>query len=144
MTPHKQLFRHRPDEGVFGDCQRTAIACLLDLDPSQVPHHHRHLPDGEQRRLLDEWLAPRGLKVVFMAFRCEPAEMLAVMKVANPGLFYMLSGTSRTGVNHVVIAQDDRVVHDPSLDDSGIIGPCDDGCTYIEFLVPTFLVAQAA
>ena len=38
MTPHKQLNRHRPEEGVFGDCYRTAIACLLDLRPQDVPH----------------------------------------------------------------------------------------------------------
>lgn len=141
MTPHKQRFRHRPDDGVFGDCARTVLACLLDIEPEEVPHHHRPLADGEQRRLFDEWLSDRGLKLAFFAFPGEPQTMMDVMKVANPGLLYMLSGTSRTGCNHVVIAQDDRVIHDPSLDDAGIIGPCDDGCTYIEFLVPSLMVA---
>lgn len=141
MTPHKQLFRHRPEDGVFGDCQRTAIACLLDIDPAEVPHHHRTMEDGEQRRLMDEWLKDRGLALMFLAFAAEPARMLEVMKVSNPGVFYLMSGTSRTGCNHVVICRDDQIVHDPSIDDSGIIGPCDDGCTYIEFLIPRLMVA---
>ena len=70
------------------------------------------------------------------AFQCEPAEVLTLMKAMNPGVYYMLSGESRTGCNHVVIALDDEIVWDPSLDDSGIIGRCDDGFTWVEFLVP--------
>ena len=36
MTPQNQLHKHDPANGVYGDCGRTAIACLLDLHPS--PH----------------------------------------------------------------------------------------------------------
>jgi len=39
MRFHKQLItNHNPESGIFGDCQRTAIACLLDKHPSDVPH----------------------------------------------------------------------------------------------------------
>lgn len=141
MTPQKQLFRHKPDEGVFGDCARTAIACLLDLAPEEVPHHQRVLEDGEQRELFDAWLRPRGFAIAFMAFSEPPARMMEIMKANNPGVYYLLSGLSRTGCNHVVICLDGQIVWDPSLDDAGIVGPCDDGCTYIELLVPALLVA---
>lgn len=143
MTPYKQLFHHKPDEGIYGDCARTALGCLLDLPPKEVPHQHAYLADGEQRRLFDEWLKPRGLAIAFFAFNCEPADIMAAMKVSNPGMYYMLSGTSRTGCNHVVICLDDHIVHDPSLTDAGIVGACDDGCTYIEFLVPIALKVAA-
>lgn len=33
MKYNKQLFRHHPEQGIFGDCHRTAIACMLDLEP---------------------------------------------------------------------------------------------------------------
>jgi len=38
MRPQKQKFAHKPDEGVFGDCFRTALAAILDLDRDDVPH----------------------------------------------------------------------------------------------------------
>ena len=136
MRKQKQLFRHRPDEGVFGDCQRTVFACLLDLSPEEVPHEHRTMSNGEQQDIFRAWLQGRGWTTVSFAFQCEPAEVLTLMKAMNPGVYYMLSGESRTGCNHVVIALDDEIVWDPSLDDSGIIGRCDDGFTWVEFLVP--------
>jgi hypothetical protein len=48
----------------------------------------------------------------------------------------MLSGRSRTGVNHVVVCQGGQIVCDTSLNDSGIVGRCDDGYHWVAFLVP--------
>jgi hypothetical protein len=98
----KQLFRHKPDEGVFGDCFRTAIACILELDA--IPTE-------------------------------DVAHALFCAKTFSDGLPYIFSGTSRTGVNHAVIGQGDQIIHDPSLTDAGIIGPCDDGMFCIEWIV---------
>ena len=66
-------------------------------------------------------------------------ELLQFMAVNNPGLYYLLSGTSRTGCNHTVVALDDQIVWDPSLSDSGIIGPCDDGYYWIKLYIPRSL-----
>ena len=38
MEFYKQLNEHNPDEGVYGDCYRTAIGCLLNIPPEFVPH----------------------------------------------------------------------------------------------------------
>ena len=38
MIRRRQLFRHEPHNVIYGDCHRTAIACLLDMEPWQVPH----------------------------------------------------------------------------------------------------------
>jgi len=32
IVPQKQANRHLPEEGLYGDCHRTAIAVLLGLD----------------------------------------------------------------------------------------------------------------
>jgi hypothetical protein len=135
VTPYKQLFKHDPENGVYGDCARTVVACMLDVRPESVPHENRVLEDGQQRQILNDFLRPMGLAIMFLAFPQDPQEMMEIMAVSNPGLHYMLSGLSRTGCNHVVICQDDKIVHDPSLTDAGIVGRCDDGLTYIEMLV---------
>ncbi|WP_420408638.1 hypothetical protein [Hoeflea sp.] len=135
MIKRKQLFRHKPDEGVYGDCARTVIACLLDIEPEEVPHHHRHLADGEQQRLHNEWLAQKGFARVTVAYHLERLEeVLAVGKQLSGDMPYILAGTSRTGVNHVVICRHDAIVWDPSRTDAGIIGPCDDGYFFIEWI----------
>lgn len=135
MTPHKQLFRHKPDEGIYGDCTRTAIACLLDLHPSEVPHEHRKMEGLEASKLLNDWLAKRGLRTFAVAYDVAPEQVLKIMAAANPGTYWMMGGASRTGCNHTVVCRDDQIVWDPSQNDSGIIGPCDDGMVWVEVLV---------
>ena len=48
MTPHHQLVtEYRNDEGVYGDCGRTVIACLMDMHPSEVPHFFNMPDEGD-------------------------------------------------------------------------------------------------
>lgn len=50
MTPYKQLYGHNPDQGIFGDCFRTALGCLLNLPPEKVPHFYDGCgPDDDER-----------------------------------------------------------------------------------------------
>ena len=136
MTPHKQLYLHEPENGTWGDCQRTVIACMLDMRPEDVPHLNRKVDyEGEQQDHFRSWLADRELALVSFAFQLDPEDVLIFMSKFNPGVHYMLSGYSRTGCNHVVIALDDKIVHDPSLTDAGIVGRCDNDHTYVEFIV---------
>lgn len=135
MTPATQLFPHRPDEGVFGDCYRTAIACLLDLPPEDVPHHHRVLEGNEQRALMDEWLEPRGLRLVLFAWPCQVTDILEVMGVVNPDAHYLVSGQSPRGTDHTVVAKGGEIIHDPHPEGGGLVGPCSDGHCWIELLV---------
>lgn len=137
MTPHKQLFRHRPDQGSWGDCYRTAVGCLLDLAPDQVPHVYDGGVDGPTgQATMDRFLAERGLRVVNLIYsgNVPLAEVLATVDGVNPGLSFLLTGQSRNGVDHVVVCRDGQIAWDPSLDDSGIIGPAADGLWWIEFL----------
>ena len=145
MTPHKQRFRHDPENGVYGDCWRTAIACLLDLDPEEVPHFNDSLDkSGDDVRMETmEWLSWRALTYITIGWPGELSikDVLTSVGIQNPHVFYLFSGESRTGVNHTVIGRGDAIIHDPSLDNSGIVGPCDNGNYYTEFLAPTLILA---
>lgn len=136
MKPQKQLFRRKPEDEIYGDCYRTAIACLLEIEPASVPHFY---DEGRGSKEVDsmvrEWLWERGMDTLLLPYKADLQVGPSSVAALNPNIFYMLSGTSRTGCNHVVICQNREIVWDPSLDDSGIVGPCDDGYYWLEFLV---------
>lgn len=136
MKLQKQLFRHKPDEGIFGDCYRTCIACLLGLDPDEVPHEQRQMESDEFVAFYDNWLKSRGLHRLVVVLNGDSLDdALATAGAFSNGMPYIFSGTSRTGVNHAVIGKDRTILHDPSLTDAGIIGPTDNGYYYVEWLV---------
>lgn len=141
MTPYKQLFRHDPG-GIQGDCYRTAIGCLLDLPPAYVPHFYRNadISDAEGKRHANAWLAERGLALISLGLTLPDPLDLTFMALGSPGLYYLLSGRSRNGTNHVVVCCGGEIVHDPALDESGIVGPTDVGCYFIEIIVPSRMI----
>lgn len=142
MTPYKQLFRHDPDNGVIGDCWRTCFACLLDMEPAHVPHFvFGHWDDAQaSTKLARAWLAQRGFGFIEYPMNCDLADLLSSVAAINPGMHYMLSGTSSNGTGHSVIACDDGIVHDPAQDNSGIVGPMSDGFYWVSFLVPSIIL----
>lgn len=117
MTPHKQLFHHRPDDDTIGDCYRTAVGCLLDLRPDEVPH----FVDGvwndaaAVRKRLLAWLETRGLSYVEAVYAAPLADVLRHIAAINPDTYYLLGGNSATGCGHVVVAINDAIVWDPSM-----------------------------
>ena len=145
MTPYKQLIRHDPENGSYGDCWRTAIACILNRRPENVPHfmHDGCEDNAEVNRRVARWLHGQGFSVVTIPFEGDLPAILNMMKVVNPGVWWILAGTSRTGCNHSVIGRDDAIVHDPSPVDAGIVGPCDDGYYWLDFIGTGFLFDEA-
>jgi hypothetical protein len=138
MTPYKQINKHDPDNGVFGDCYRTCIACLLDRSPSEVPHFHNgELSGSEVEALTNNWLKKQyGLSIVELPFPGDSLEAVQLnFKERNLGVHYLLSGFSKNACNHVVVCKNGKIVNDPAQDDSSITGPCDDGYYWIGFLV---------
>lgn len=136
MTPQKQLFLHNPPETI-GDCERTAIACLLDLPVTEVPHFGQHYWDNPDafNRAEDEYLLSVGYVRAQVPYNHPLDEVLGSMRFCAPDVYYLLSGTSRTGVNHTVICLNDTIVWDPSTIDSGIVGPCSDGHYWVTLLI---------
>lgn len=144
MRRIKQKFRHDPGSGVWGDCMRTVLACMLDMERDLVTHYQGEQSAEEFNARFEAFLAPFGivrLEVPIMSDSVDAA--LAWGAIRSKGLPYLLSGTSRTGCNHVVICEGDQIVWDPSLNDSGIIGPCDDGFFWIDWLVRSAHVGGA-
>jgi len=138
MNAYKQIYRHDPENGIYGDCYRTAIGCILNREPEKIPHFTEQCQlktMGDSGKLAAAWLKDEGFSMVSFAFDLDPDGVLELMGEMNPDVYYILSGESKTGVNHCVIANGAKIIHDPSLDDSGIVGRCDDGLTWIEILV---------
>jgi hypothetical protein len=141
MRIQKQLYRHNAEKGIMGDCHRTAIACVLDLDPQDVPHFMEKVPEhdaSEAEIAAERWLNARGLTQINVAYAGESdlETVLSTVANSNPrskGIVYLLGGTSRNGTGHTVVCCDDKIVCDPSLDESGIVGPLSDGRYWVTF-----------
>lgn len=146
MIPHKQKYFHDDEAGTSGDCYRTAIACLLERPRDEVPHFYEgcfaSTPEAEVHAMHDarrEWIRREGLLLVEMALNINDdgsvEGLVASISERNPGQYWMLIGASRNGTGHVVICRDGAIVHDPAIDDSGIVGPePNSGCYWVEFL----------
>jgi hypothetical protein len=134
---HKQLFRHDPENGLHGDCYRTAVACILGLEPAEVPHVYDGTDDETGVPRMRAWLAERGMALISINFDASVprAGLLEAAGRASGGLPYLLTGKSRNGCSHVVVCEGEAIIHDPALDNSGIIGPAGDEWWMIEWVV---------
>lgn len=138
MTPQKQKFRHNPPE-TFGDCASACLASLLDLPVEAVPHFSKLFWEDRDgwSRAEKEFLASKGLRKVQFGYSCSLENVLDYMKASNPDVYYVLLGTSRNGTAHDVVGLNDQIIHDPSVDNSGIVSPCEpEGAYYISVFVP--------
>lgn len=144
MSGRKLKFLHQDGaKRAQDDCYRTAIACLLNLAPEEVPHVYADPAttwrDG--RRQMQNWLAERGLCSFVIAVKAENNDLQPLMewmKDYNPTACFILMGTSKNGVNHSFAVRGGTVVPDHALDDSGIIAPANDGHFWLELLIPHF------
>lgn len=126
MKYHKQLFPvHDPDNGIYGDCYRTVIACLLDLDPEEVPHVCDNMPDDyvgkEHEERMNAFLGERGLRHVEMPLLPDMSlqEVLDFCAVYFGDSRYTLMGKSSGGYrNHIVICKGTEIEH--STNDSTV------------------------
>lgn len=141
MQYHKQLHQHDPANGVLGDCFRTSLACLLDLEPKDVPHFMGD-PDEPTEVAwanVDIWLGEK-FNLRFCTIRLQIKNIdpwLEFLDEENPGLRYELGGKSPRGSCHSVIVESGKIIHDPHPDGGGIVGPCDeDECYSLGFLLP--------
>lgn len=147
MTPFKQNNIHNVAEGVIGDCYRTCLACLLDLRPGSVPHFVEidgwDKPPAESRvnELTRQWLNGWGYDFIEIAWSglSDPQQALDILGGCAPDIYYIFSGLSRNGTNHSVIGLNNNIVHDPAIDNSGIVGPMTSGQYTAMFLVPLII-----
>jgi hypothetical protein len=129
MTPHMMRVAHNPP-GSYGDCYRTCIACVLDVDPEEVPHPGRE--GGERWDALtaevDRWLADRNLYIVQLKDKPEVFE-----RHCDYFGYHLIAGQSPRG-GHYCVGLGGKVVHNPSPFGDGL-EPDEDGTYTIMLLV---------
>lgn len=138
MKYHKQsIINHDPENGVFGDCYRTVIACMLDFESIEhVPHFGEGNPSSEEFwGRVNEFLETRSLKLVRFGFsNRDVEEVLFFMRRTNPGIEYIIGGASPRGFDHACIARDEKIIHDPHPSGGGIVGPDSEGFVTVEII----------
>lgn len=137
MIYQKQKYRHAPEKGEYGDCHRTALACVLDLPRDSVPNFGEHYGDRDKFFQAEKkFLVSQGLTKAEVGFSGELEAVLATMGGLNPTTIYLLAGRSKSGFNHSVVCCGGGIIWDPHPDDVGIVGPTDNGFYWVTFLVP--------
>lgn len=148
MKFQKQTIDHYPSIGKIGDCFRTCLACLLDLEVTEVPHFlsihydptspNPHLESPEMKTHIKDWLASKGYALVEVPYQAEAEErpnriMEHLALKDGEDMCYLLSGRS-VNAAHVVIGRGPKILWDPSPTNSGIVAPVD-GVYWISYLV---------
>lgn len=156
-TELKQLHRHNPEEGVYGDCHRTAVACVLGLDdPAKVPHYigeqlameaNGVAPDVSWDEMENAWLHKHyGLRrICFYLLGTLSLEEVRNMveKCAGP-VVYLLCGLSPRNTNHIVVCRGKDYMHDPHPDGGGLVAPMQEGVWEVSYFTPFYLRGDSA
>lgn len=132
MKIQKQKYEHDPKNGVYGDCYRTCVAMILDMDRDDVPHFSKLAllnPEGPSAsQYLREWLKSKNLGVFSVVLSGDNTigEVLKMLGHIVNDVPIMLIGESGRyeGVGHVVVVKNGEIIADPS--GSGIVGPSED------------------
>lgn len=128
MKPQRQLIEHDPELDRWGDCQRTCVAAILDMDAADVPHFceppfgEKGSPDWWENRQ-NEWLEKFGLGTFTVAYHGSVSfdDVMGWTSRQSPTVPMILCGTSSIGENHVVVVLNGEIVCDPS--GNGMVGP---------------------
>lgn len=137
MLYNKQLFRHKPELGQYGDCHRTCLANMLDLEPASVPNFAVHYDDIPAfYREVDKFLSSKGLAEFTYAMSGTLEDVLNCMQVWNKNQLYILCGKSPRDTNHSVVCRGGKIICDPAIDGGDLVGPASDGYYWISVLTP--------
>lgn len=140
MRPQLQAIRtYDPDAGLYGDCHRTCIAMILDMDRDEVPHFMDGVPkncpvdhpaSGRAERLEREWLATQGLTPVNVAYPGDLslAQLMELLSYVTKEAAVIVGCTSSSGTNHSVVYYQGRI-YNPNT--NTIAGPMADGMWWI-------------
>ncbi len=134
----QQRNRHRPEEGLTGDCHRACYASILELELDDVPHFFDQGRSWEEAKpIFEEFWSRYGLREIQVAYTGDDLSLiLRTLENLNPGVPFILGGRSRNEVNHSVVAWKGEIWHDPSIDQSGIVGPTEpDKLWWITYIV---------
>lgn len=138
MRYNTQLILHDPDRGLYGDCFRTCLSCILDLVPSEVPHYMgESLPEKVIWNKYNRWLMDNHNLQLFSIAYSSLEDVFSTMRILNPGIIYLLMGQGERGFNHQVLAMGNKIIHDPHpFGSRRLIGPdTDHGYYWVDILI---------
>ena len=144
MIEQKQAFLHKPAERIIGDCFRTCIACILNMERDQVPHVYAEVFNYDDPKTtvapqahaaLNKWLANYGMRFVEIPVECPDYETLRTYTSHYFSDLHIVLGCSSRNGGHSVVIQGKDYIWDPSIDNSGCVGPMEDGYYWIGLLV---------
>lgn len=122
---YQQFPEHRPEQGIIGDCIRAAIASILDLPLSRVPHYVKaYWPDaGRANREIDRFVLKHGYMLVIL-----PGTLFAQMIAGNGAdiLHLILGVDGHEHLPHSCVGRNGRIVHDPDPRSPGLAGSLND------------------
>ena len=97
-------------QGVGGNCVQACVASLLELPVEDVPHFLEIAASPDEWELAyEDWLESRGL----VNLRFEYHHIFEG--------FYLATGPSVRGVNHMTVFYDGELAHDPHPSKSGLV-----------------------
>ncbi len=140
MIEQKQKYRHKPEEGEIGDCFRTCIACVLDLNRDEVPHvFYDNWKDGEvvtveAHKQLNDYLAEYDLVFAETPLQATREQLNTYLAHYYKDMYVVVGCNSKNGGHSVVMCNGDYM-WDPSIDNSGCVGPMEDGYYWIGLIL---------
>jgi len=139
------------------DCYSACVASLLGLELAEVPKFYREAGGAagftqvpEVFGMIREWCRPRGIAPLFLPVSVSLEYLLEHTERLNPGVPFILSGTSRYGTGHSVIACHGRIIHEPmpgyGPGDGGVAAPDPDGQYQVTYftVLPSWVHAMRA
>jgi len=143
MLEQKQLHLHNPELNEIGDCWRTCIACILHVEPFKIPHFYKTQWKGsvdiaqEVHELTNQYL--RGVfnvRYTETPLNCTYEELRVYLQHYYKDMYVIVGCNSKHG-GHSVVMKNDDYMWDPSIDNSGCVGPMKDGYWWVGLLVHT-------
>jgi hypothetical protein len=122
----------------------------LDVAPDDIPHYYEILwADGQTttpavHRLTNEFLLPNhGVIFVETPLEATYEQLRTYLKHYYKDMYVVVGCNSKNG-GHSVVMKNDDYLWDPAQDNSGCVGPMDDGYYWIGLLLTSKLCAESS
>ena len=137
MHKVQQAILHDPENGLYGDCMRAAVASVLDLKLEEVPHCCGTSEKCKGTKWLEElqaFLFKRGL--FYVEVTMESAEFIRKNFLVDK-FYHIITGPSPRGNGyHAVVGCNGEIVWDPHPSQEGLKPQSADSVWYLGLLVP--------
>lgn len=139
FTRFQQSIIHDPTNNQFGDCHRTAIACVLNVDPQTIPNFNEGLSDDPADGPLFDarvslYLEKNGYTQTEILFN----DLNGALASTRGRVTALLGARSSSGLcNHSWIIHNGKVAHDPIHGEPMVPRePMNNGYFSVTFLIP--------